>query len=106
MSCNIACLLSALLAPYMPSTARELRSQLGLPKQNYGYIPEVLSVMLPAGHAIGKPSPLFTKIEEKQVEELRKKYAGRQEQTPPRENTQLSMDVASLEAAVTKQVCV
>lgn len=88
----------------MPNTARELRAQLGLPKQNYGYIPEVLSIMLPAGHSIGKPSPLFTKIEDKQVEELRKKYAGRQEPTPPREAVSVPTDMASLEAAVAKQV--
>ena len=89
----------------MPNTARELRTQLGLPKQNYGYIPEVVSIMLPAGHSIGKPSPLFTKIEDKQVEELRKKYAGRQEPTPPRETPQAPDDLASLEAAIAKQVC-
>lgn len=88
----------------MPNTARELRGQLGLTKQNYGYIPEVLSIMLPAGHSIGKPSPLFTKIEDKQVQELRKKYAGKQEPTPPREIASAPTDVAALEAAIAKQV--
>ncbi|KAG7204594.1 hypothetical protein KM043_005013 [Ampulex compressa] len=76
--CNLACLLSSLLAPFMPNTARELRLQLGL-DMNYGYIPETITVILPAGHVIGKPSPLFKKIEDHEVEELRKKYAGKQE---------------------------
>lgn len=89
----------------MPNFARELRGQLGLSKQVYGYIPDVLTLMLPAGHSIGKPSPLFTKIEDKQVEELRKKYAGRQEPTPPRESPQVPTDLPSLEAAVAQQVC-
>lgn len=91
----------------MPNVARELRGQLGLPKQNYGYIPELVSIMLPAGHCIGKPSPLFSKIEEKQVEEFKKKYAGRQGSTPPREEPQQSFaDLASLEAAIAKQVII
>ncbi|KAJ8672750.1 hypothetical protein QAD02_004010 [Eretmocerus hayati] len=81
VSCNITCLLSALLAPYMPNTGRELRSQLGLSKQNYSYIPEVVSIMLPAGHRIGKPSPLFTKIEDSVIEDLRNKYSGKQTNT-------------------------
>ncbi|XP_076302634.1 methionyl-tRNA synthetase 1 [Lasioglossum baleicum] len=79
--CNLACLLSALLAPFMPSTARELRSQLGLHINSYGYIPDVIMNILPTGHKIGKPSPLFKKIEDKDVEILRKKYAGKQETT-------------------------
>jgi methionyl-tRNA synthetase len=62
----------------MPNTAREIRTQLGLSKQNYGYIPEVLSIMLPAGHNIGKPCPLFSKIKDTEVEELRMKYGGKQ----------------------------
>ncbi|XP_014220044.1 methionine--tRNA ligase, cytoplasmic [Copidosoma floridanum] len=102
--CNIACLLSALIAPYMPNTARELRAQLGLTKQNYGYIPEVVTLMLSTGHSIGKPSPLFTKIEDSRVEELRKSYAGRQEPTPPPKGTSAPhADVATLEASIAKQ---
>ncbi|XP_043674180.1 methionine--tRNA ligase, cytoplasmic [Vespula pensylvanica] len=77
--CNLTCLLSALLAPYMPNTSREIRGQLGLDKTRYGYIPDIIMNMLPSGHKIGKVSPLFTKIEDQLIEELRKKYAGKQE---------------------------
>lgn len=70
---------------------------MGLSNKSYGYIPETITSMLPTWHKIGKPSPLFTKIEDEQVEMLRKKYAGQQEI-----NGQES--VASLEAAITKQV--
>ncbi|KAM0727801.1 Methionine--tRNA ligase, cytoplasmic [Formica fusca] len=102
--CNLACLLSALLAPFMPSTAKQLRSQLGLSNKSYGYIPETITNMLPTWHKIGKPNPLFTKIEDQKVEMLRKKYAGQQET-----NNELSANktsdesVASLEVAITKQ---
>lgn len=34
-----------------------------------------------AGHKIGKPSPLFAKIEASRLEELKQKYAGQQETT-------------------------
>nr|XP_003702412.1 PREDICTED: methionine--tRNA ligase, cytoplasmic [Megachile rotundata]XP_012138592.1 PREDICTED: methionine--tRNA ligase, cytoplasmic [Megachile rotundata] len=100
--CNLACLLSALLAPFMPNAARELRTQLGLDASNYGYIPDIITNILPAGHKIGKPSPLFKKIEDKDVEALRQKYAGKQES---QNNTQKNNnnDVKSLEAAIAEQ---
>ena len=104
--CNLACLLSALIAPFMPSTTKELRGQLGLTQKDYGYIPEVVSIMIQPGHTIGKPSPLFSKIEDKKIAELRKKYAGKQDSTPPITTNVLleAVDAASLEAAIGKQV--
>lgn len=99
--------MAALLGPYMPNTSRELRAQLGMDKVSYGYIPDTVTQFLPQGHKIGKPSPIFGKIDDKQVDLLRNKYAGRQE-TPPRDNKTVSDkgdgSVASLEAAVAKQV--
>ncbi|XP_018339699.1 PREDICTED: methionine--tRNA ligase, cytoplasmic isoform X1 [Trachymyrmex septentrionalis] len=101
--CNLACLLSALLAPFMPSTAKQLRSQLGLNNKSYGYIPEIITNMLPTWHKIGKPSPLFTKIEDQKVEMLRKKYAGQQETNGDGTNKSSDESIAILEAAITKQ---
>lgn len=77
--CNLSCLLAALLGPFMPNTSRQLRTQLGLDTSSYGYIPETVSILLPAGHKLGKASPLFSKIEDSKIEELRKKYGGKQE---------------------------
>uniref|UniRef100_A0A0C9RA76 Methionine--tRNA ligase, cytoplasmic n=1 Tax=Fopius arisanus TaxID=64838 RepID=A0A0C9RA76_9HYME len=77
--CNISCLLSALLGPFMPDTSRELRKQLGLDGSTYGYIPEKVSILLSPGHKLGEPTPLFSKIEEAVVEELRSKYGGKQD---------------------------
>lgn len=101
--CNLACLLSALLAPFMPSTAKQLRSQLGLSNKSYGYIPEIITNMLPIWHKIGKPSPLFTKIEDQKIEMLRKKYAGQQKPNSEMSANKVS-DESALEAAITKQV--
>ncbi|KAL6258659.1 hypothetical protein P5V15_010612 [Pogonomyrmex californicus] len=103
--CNLACLLSALLAPFMPATAKQLRSQLGLSNKSYGYIPETITSMLPTWHKIGKPTPLFTKIEDQNIEMLREKYAGQQETNG---TVQLSTNkyidkVMSLNAAIKKQ---
>ncbi|EZA60354.1 Methionyl-tRNA synthetase, cytoplasmic [Ooceraea biroi] len=103
--CNLACLLSALLAPFMPTTSKQLRSQLGLSNKSYGYIPETITNILPTWHKIGKPSPLFTKIEDQSVEVLRKKYAGQQEVNGEVSTTNKAPDdgIASLETAITKQ---
>lgn len=104
--CNLACLLSALLAPFMPTTAKQLRSQLGLSNKSYGYIPKTITNMLPTWHKIGKPSPLFTKIEDQKIEMLRNKYAGQQETNGEGSAaSKTSVDsIAALEAAITKQV--
>ncbi|XP_076664866.1 methionyl-tRNA synthetase 1 isoform X3 [Andrena cerasifolii] len=101
---NLTCLLSALLAPFMPNTSRELRSQLGLDNCNYGYIPDIITNTLPTGHRIGKPSPLFKKIEDKDVETLRKKYGEKQETANKAKATNVTYDDAkTLEAAIAAQ---
>lgn len=61
--------------------------------------PEIV-LLLPAGHKIGKPVPLFNKIEPALVEELKAKYGGVQENnSAPTEN------IIELEAAIASQVC-
>lgn len=103
---NIACLLSSLLGPFMPNTSRQLRTQLGLEASSYGYVPDVVSIMLPAGHKLGKPSPLFTKIEDSQVESLRTKYGGKQDSNGDAKPKPIEVEstVEALEEAIAKQV--
>lgn len=55
-------------------------------------------MLLPPGHQIGKPAPLFQKIEQNVIDELKAKYAGKQTKTND------SANVAELEAAIEKQV--
>lgn len=90
----------------MPSTAKQLRSQLGLSNKSYGYVPEKITNMLPTWHKIGKPSPLFTKIEDQKIEMLREKYAGQQENNGKVANKNSNENIASLEAAIIKQVSI
>lgn len=59
--------------------------------------------MLPAGHKLNEPSPLFAKIEPARVEELKKQFAGKQSENGKVKND-VGGDVASLEAAVAQQV--
>ncbi|KAF5275081.1 hypothetical protein FQA39_LY07018 [Lamprigera yunnana] len=101
LCCNLTCLLSILLLPFMPDTSRILKNQLNAPDNVYVLSPEKPRIInyLPAGHKLGKPSPIFTKIEIERVEELKKQFAGKQKSSPIGPTT----DIASLEAAVAKQ---
>ncbi|KAK9871150.1 hypothetical protein WA026_011432 [Henosepilachna vigintioctopunctata] len=79
ISCNLVCLLSVILSPYMPETSENIRKQLNA--KEYLLVPDSGIVnFLPEGHVIGDPSPLFTKIEQTQIEDLKKKFAGKQEE--------------------------
>ncbi|XP_051562038.1 methionine--tRNA ligase, cytoplasmic-like isoform X1 [Myxocyprinus asiaticus] len=81
VSVNVACLLSVVLEPYMPTVSHTIRTQLQAP-------PSCASAMLqgtgtfictlPAGHRIGTVSPLFQKLETEQIESLRKRFGGQQ----------------------------
>lgn len=59
--------------------------------------PEVLN-LLQSGHVIGKPAPLFAKIEPETLEQLKKRFGGKQQ------TNGIKLDRAYLEAAVAKQV--
>uniref|UniRef100_A0A336L480 Methionine--tRNA ligase, cytoplasmic n=1 Tax=Culicoides sonorensis TaxID=179676 RepID=A0A336L480_CULSO len=81
LACNMACLLATLLFPYMPDTARNLYKQLNVPQQHLNSEKHHMPMLLKEGHKIGKPSPLFTKIEQARIDELKQKYAGVQQPT-------------------------
>uniref|UniRef100_A0A3B3RGD7 Methionine--tRNA ligase, cytoplasmic n=1 Tax=Paramormyrops kingsleyae TaxID=1676925 RepID=A0A3B3RGD7_9TELE len=81
VSVNVACLLSAMLQPYMPTVSATICAQLRAP-------PNCADAMLrgagafictlPCGHRIGTISPLFQKLEADQIEALRKEFGGQQ----------------------------
>lgn len=64
-------------------------------------------MLLPAGHKINKPLPLFTKIEQTTIEELKKKYGGVQQAKdttkPKQEKSKLFNSVEEAEKAVADQ---
>ncbi|KAG7244818.1 hypothetical protein INR49_029837 [Caranx melampygus] len=88
ISVNIACLLSVMLLPYMPTVSQTIRDQLNAPQsciitmlQGTG----TFVCTLKAGHRIGTVSPLFQKLEVDQIEALKKRFGGQQpEDEPPK----------------------
>lgn len=100
--CNIACLLAVLLKPYMPVTADILKEQLDAPDDVWVIIPE-FTVLLPSGHKLGKPSPLFSKIELSRVDQLKRQFSGRQKSQSPEVNTTSSKPATSTVNVVTNQ---
>ncbi|GBO19567.1 Methionine--tRNA ligase, cytoplasmic, partial [Araneus ventricosus] len=77
LSANICCLLCTLMEPYMPDSCSGLKSQLNTQPVHHILVDNFVC-LLPSGHKIGKPSPLFKKIEQELINELKAKYAGRQ----------------------------
>jgi len=67
LSVNLACLLSVLVQPYLPTLSSKLQEQLAAPKE-VNVIPEQFHMMLQSGHKIGVPSPL--------VEEIKPQHSG------------------------------
>lgn len=61
--------------------------------------------MLPPGHKLGEPSPLFAKIDISKIEELKKTFGDTQNN---RQNQQSNIDsgvIKSLAETAAKQVC-
>ncbi|KAF9963558.1 putative methionine--tRNA ligase, cytoplasmic protein rar1 [Modicella reniformis] len=77
---NLIYLLSALLFPYMPSTAEGIARQLNAPLR---LLPDEFAVdaILP-GHVIGRAEYLFKRIDEKQEAIWRAKYGGSSPEAP------------------------
>ncbi|XP_069042552.1 methionine--tRNA ligase, cytoplasmic isoform X2 [Lepisosteus oculatus] len=80
---NLACLLSVMLQPYMPTVSATIQAQLRAPAA-CNVLPGDFVCALPAGHRIGTVSPLFQKLEADQIESLRKRFGGQQPKTDPK----------------------
>ncbi|XP_028854259.1 methionine--tRNA ligase, cytoplasmic isoform X2 [Denticeps clupeoides] len=97
VSVNVACLLSAMLEPYMPTVSQTIREQLRAPESCAHAMLRGEGIFvrsLPSGHRIGTVSPLFQKLETDQIEALRKRFGGQQPKT------EKPQDVASTKACV------
>ncbi|XP_041036224.1 methionine--tRNA ligase, cytoplasmic [Carcharodon carcharias] len=101
---NVACLLSIMLLPYMPSVSATIQSQLQAP-EDCNTLTDRFVCMLPAGHKIGTVSPLFQKLESNRIEDLRKKYGGQKAPAgaKPTAEVKLGADPRELQELVTKQ---
>ncbi|XP_066291489.1 methionine--tRNA ligase, cytoplasmic-like [Branchiostoma lanceolatum] len=76
---NMACALSVLLHPYMPDISTQIQDQLAAPA-DMNVVVDRLVCNLGPGHKIGQPKPLFEKLEATLVQDLKKKFAGRQKE--------------------------
>ncbi|XP_014665917.1 PREDICTED: methionine--tRNA ligase, cytoplasmic-like [Priapulus caudatus] len=85
---NVSCLVSVMLQPFMPGASATLQAQLSAPAHVVGTLATRFVCLLRAGHVIGKPAPMFDKIEPSKAEELREKFAGRP--APARQGTKTS----------------
>nr|CAD7200437.1 unnamed protein product [Timema douglasi] len=102
--CNLSCLLAILLSPYMPASAKTMQEQLGAP-DNVFLISGEVTRLLPPGHKLGKPSPLFSKIEPALIDKLKLEFSGRQKSASPNKTSVSSGTevVTKLEEAVAQQ---
>ncbi|KAL6553588.1 hypothetical protein OROGR_007430 [Orobanche gracilis] len=81
---GLVCILACLLEPFIPSFSAEVFKQLNMPRTHISLSNEKGDVararrpweMVPAGHKIGDPKPLFEELKSERVVELREKYSG------------------------------
>jgi len=72
LAANLAALLGAILEPYMPSFTEKLFKQLNI---NHLLIPDTFSLdLVPAGHKIGVPLPIFRKLEDAELKQWRETF--------------------------------
>lgn len=74
LALNLCNLLASIAAPYMPETAESVCKQLNTTLGSIGetWNPEVLK----SGHKIGKAAYLFTRIEDKKLNEWKERFGG------------------------------
>lgn len=81
LSAQLAALITILIQPYMPDMSAKLQSQLAFPAADL-IIPKYFVPILPTGHKIGVPYPLFQKIDPAVAEELRQRFVGKRDEKP------------------------
>jgi methionyl-tRNA synthetase len=89
---NIVKDLAILMEPFMPHISKEIFVQLNLEQQKW----DGLGKPIDANHAIGKPKILFKKLEDKEVEQFRDKFQGK--------NKSVKTSFADLDLRVSKVI--
>ncbi|XP_062109223.1 probable methionine--tRNA ligase [Humulus lupulus] len=85
-SVGLVHILACLLEPFMPSFSREVFKQLNLEPEQLSLSDEKGDIdrarkpwdIVPSGHKIGKPEPLFKELKDEEVESFRQRFAGSQ----------------------------
>merc|ERR1712071_426684 len=84
---NVICQLSVMLQPLMPKVSKQLQEQLNV-GEDINRLVDDFGCRLATGHKVGVPAPLFQKIEQSLVDELKKRFAGTQKEQPPKSTAQ------------------
>ena len=79
--------LAILIEPYLPATAARVQEFLGMSDCSWEDLGKTEGL-----NTIGKPSILFSILEDKQIEELRSRFAGSQEERKAMENSDKKKD--------------
>ncbi|KAF3456613.1 hypothetical protein FNV43_RR01267 [Rhamnella rubrinervis] len=84
-SVGLVHILACLLEPFLPSISLEVFKQLNLPPETQLSLSDEDIKrarrpweIIPPGHKIGKPEPLFKELKDEEVEAFRKRFAGSQ----------------------------
>ncbi|HDP74146.1 MAG TPA: methionine--tRNA ligase [Candidatus Woesearchaeota archaeon] len=96
---NFALDLSILARPFMPGVSDDILSMLGMKEQEWGKLGKGL---VKPGQKTGEPKMLFSKLEDKEKEELRARFSGRQENKEG-EKSEDGFSILSLKVGVIKE---
>lgn len=97
---NLIYILSAVVYPFMPSTAESILAQLNAPART---VPDALCNDILPGHKTGTPEYLFKRIDEKQADIWRSKFGG---VPPPPEEAAAAVGAAKGPAGISKRKAV
>lgn len=69
--------LGVLCEPFMPGVSKDIFAQLNIEYQNWN---NLFELSIRHGHEIGTPNALFEKLDDKRIDELKRRYSGRQKE--------------------------
>ena len=98
---EVLSMVSVLVEPFIPTTSRRIRAQLGLPLDvtpaNLDALGEFGATgTIRVGHRTGKPEPIFPRIEEKPVEETGMEKAAIEKEKPKTEPAVVAEEVSEI----------
>ncbi|KAK7024463.1 hypothetical protein SK128_027489 [Halocaridina rubra] len=99
VAANIVALVGIILDPYMPDTAKQIRTYFNNPPI-LEHLPSAFTCFLPSGHKIQEPKPLITQLNDETVKKLSEQFSG-QPAMPKREAD--PNEIVKLEAQITEQ---
>lgn len=79
---NLVANLANCIEPFLPHTAKAIADQLRMLLVDW---PRQFTTFLAEGHRIGTPTPLFRKLEDGEIAELRERFSGQRSAAPKQE---------------------